>query len=389
METITYNLKCNQKGSSQFYHELSIFTDIILEEAKEKFILWIHAFESYISTNKIEKTRQQEEYILEILMLGTFWNQYNNRIHLGTRWSFHILKFLYHIRMTHQRIKPFIDRFRGWLMALILDRKGAQKKLNVRNLGLLLEWMDCTNEFNDEVRRLQNWYNYLKQLNDRDVLQILEGITIYARQFENKCKRTFSNYTQQVYAFLSKKHGTYRYRENYFFTGRTEVEYHLNMVGAEILNRVLRAGFKNTKYKTVLLPTCMCAGRPCKAIKDGTDITCVHCTKTCKVSDLTLELKKQGINTVLIPHSSKFSKWLHPYADQQETGLVGVACVLNLLKGGYEMTNLNIPSQCVFLDHCGCKKHWHHKGVITDLDSNQLLNHIFSPVSRNDKVLTH
>ncbi|NJK98458.1 MAG: DUF116 domain-containing protein [Bacteroidales bacterium] len=49
-----------------------------------------------------------------------------------------------------------------------------------------------------------------------------------------------------------------------------------------------------------------------------------------------------------------------------------MACVLNLLKGGYEMQKLNIPSQCVFLDYCGCQKHWHKNGIPTDLNSNQL-----------------
>jgi hypothetical protein len=60
------------------------------------------------------------------------------------------------------------------------------------------------------------------------------------------------------------------------------------------------------------------------------------------------------------------------WANQKDTALVGVACVLNLLTGGYEMKRLNIQSQCVFLDYCSCKNHWDKKGVPTSMNINRL-----------------
>lgn len=68
-------------------------------------------------------------------------------------------------------------------------------------------------------------------------------------------------------------------------------------------------------------------------------------------------MNKQGVCTVLIPNSTGFSRYLKLRENSKDTGLTGVACVFNLLTGGYEMQKLNIPSQCVFLDSCGCKKH--------------------------------
>jgi hypothetical protein len=54
--------------------------------------------------------------------------------------------------------------------------------------------------------------------------------------------------------------------------------------------------------------------------------------------------------------------------------LVAVACLLNLVPGGYEMRELGLNAQCVLLDYCGCIKHWHPEGFPTDLNIDRLLN---------------
>lgn len=82
----------------------------------------------------------------------------------------------------------------------------------------------------------------------------------------------------------------------------------------------------------------------------------------------------ENTEVYLISHSSSFSEILKKWENKPEYGLVGVACVLNLITGGYEMKNLGIASQCVFLDGCGCKKHWHKEGLPTDINRTRLKN---------------
>jgi hypothetical protein len=96
-------------------------------------------------------------------------------------------------------------------------------------------------------------------------------------------------------------------------------------------------------------------------------------------------MKKDGITSYLIPHSSDFSKFLVKWKDCPDTSLIGVACVLNLITGGYEMKRLNISSQCVFLDYCGCKKHWDKDGIATSLNVNQLKNIVQKPKVTSEK----
>jgi hypothetical protein len=98
---------------------------------------------------------------------------------------------------------------------------------------------------------------------------------------------------------------------------------------------------------------------------------CISCSKNCEINNIQNSLKTKVTETYLIEHSSDFSEFLKFWKNQNKTGIIAVACVLNLLKGGYEMQSLNIPSQCVFLDYCGCKKHWHDKGIPTNLNRCQ------------------
>ena len=110
----------------------------------------------------------------------------------------------------------------------------------------------------------------------------------------------------------------------------------------------------------------------CKAKSDGKELVCAQCNKHCNIGKIANKLNQHDVTPYLIPHSSDFSKFLIKWKDNKDIALIGIACVLNLLTGGYEMKRLNIASQCVFLDYCGCKKHWHKDGFSTNLNFNQL-----------------
>jgi len=224
---------------------------------------------------------------------------------------------------------------------------------------------------------MNSWVNFLYFNVKRNSVDFLTEASEFASWFDEYAKKHLGNYTENVSSFVNNNEKHYRGREDQFFCSRTQVEYHMNMVGAQIMNDSLQNDFLQTDNKILLLPTCMVSNSNCKAITRGNAIICQHCTPDCNISKTSNEMKKVGVETVLIKHSSDFSKWLKPWANQKTTGLIGTACVLNLLGGGYEMKQLGIPSQCVFLDYCGCKKHWDKSGVSTQINisrAKQLVN---------------
>jgi hypothetical protein len=193
--------------------------------------------------------------------------------------------------------------------------------------------------------------------------------------FERESETALGAYTVGVAKFLataSRRHG---YREDRILCSRTAVEYHLAMVGAEIMNRGLQDQFQLTTRRIVLVPACMRAehAKKCEAQLVGLDMTCMACNPDCNVNRITHRMRDLGATVYLIPHSSGFSQWLSRWQGKPEVGVTAVACLSNILSGGYEMRARRIASQCVLLDYPGCKKHWNREGVPTDLNEDRLV----------------
>jgi Uncharacterized conserved protein len=83
--------------------------------------------------------------------------------------------------------------------------------------------------------------------------------------------------------------------------------------------------------------------------------------------------RKYDFEVTIVPHESTISsREKEAGLLEKDIGAVGVACVLNLISGGLMLKGLGIPAQCVILDYCGCKNHWHDQGIPTDINMEQL-----------------
>jgi uncharacterized protein len=374
METITYNLNTHKTNKS-FYTELSDFTDYLLQNISIGSVSTVNSYMDFIQNRNSEPIQSFNEYYLEYLTMGVLLNQYSSRALALDKYSSGVIKWLFKNRKRSNTLKPYLDKIRGVLTTIFLTRQKFGKCItNQKEFQKFIDWLEATGEFSEEVIRLKNWQNFFKTYSWSYALTIIKSSAETAEKFETEAKFCLGIYTKNVASFQNNELPQHRYHENYLFCGRYEVEYHLNMVGAEILNRSLKNDFWQTNKKVLLLPTCM--SKPengqCMAKYSGLKLSCTGCSGDCNINRKRIEYAAHNIEVALIPHSSGFSKFLEYWKNQQETGLIGVACVLNLLKGGYEMKKLNIPSQCVFLDYCGCKKHWHKEGIATNLNDHRL-----------------
>ncbi len=377
-KTITYSLMDFQEESGRFYKELEEFTNSWLNGVDLEVNGIISDFCDFIGNNKTENLRSRNEYLVELLMIGMYWNNYSgNAVKTGPL-SKKLLKSLYKQRTKFPRYKPEIDKARGFIANLFLEKNNKNRcgTLTVKMLIHLLDWLSATGEFNEEVRRLKNWTAFL---NTKDAVytgDLIKSSLLFAERFSLKGMEMLGKYMKNLSDFHQNSLPAYKYREDYFFASRRENEYYLNMFAAEVINRGLQKGFTESTKKVLLLPTCMRKepASGCKAKSDGHEPVCASCSSECNIGKVSSEMKKEGITSYLIPHSSEFSKFLVKWKDCPDTSLIGVACVLNLITGGYEMKRLGISSQCVFLDYCGCKKHWDKDGIATSLNITQLKN---------------
>jgi uncharacterized protein len=380
---VTYSLLNNQKNSDSFYCDLGKFTAVVLGNLDPDVNDFVNDFSLFLKEKGIETLRSRNEYLLEFLMIGVYCNNYSgNALQTGSLPK-KVIKTLYAQRKRFPEFKPEIDKVRGYLAYVFLEKHKHTLSAGFTLSGFisLLNWLSATGEYNEEVLRLRNWEAFCKTKKETYTAKLLKTSALFAEQFSEKGKAMLGKYVPGLSGFHQKSLPDYRYREDYFLASRRENEYFLNMFAAEVLNRELKKGFAETTKKVLLLPTCM-RNEPttgCKATSDGKELVCAACSADCNIGKVSAEMKKQGITSYLIPHSSDFSKFLVKWKDCPDTSLIGVACVLNLVTGGYEMKRLGISSQCVFLDYCGCKKHWDKQGFATSLNLNQLKQIVQKP----------
>jgi len=379
MNPVTYDLRSGGSGSGDYYRHIHQYSTVVYNRIEEKAGYVISGLIDFAALRAIEKPRSRAEYAVEVLTLGMTWNRYLGASQHTALPVIGLLSRLYSVRRTNRRLKPGVDRLRGLITgrcvvpAIGLPPKDAS--FSLMNFGRLLRWLEATGEFKDEVKRLTIWYQFLETLGKGGPELALALVLDLFHWFADESQRELGVYTSGVDEFLRLKHPAYVNREDVIFCGKQEVEYHLNMVGAEIMNRGFAPAYSQTKRKVVLVPGCM---RPadaagCKAVVDDVSITCTRCNPDCHVGRLDRLGQQHGFKVFIVPHSASFTKWLKQWENDAETGLVAVACLLNLVPGGYEMRELNIAAQCLLLDYCGCRKHWHPTGIETAINQERLL----------------
>ncbi len=403
MEVITYSLRDGQKRSEQYYRDIAAFTDELLAEAANRSRVvkdsppwgargaeqdsppWgargaIEAFQTYLQQTGHETPRTQAEYTFEWLTLGVLWRTYAGDALGLTRVPRRILTTLVHLRQQRDLLKSAVDFLRGVLGSIFLLPRNYQPAEiptpTLDHLDQLLAWLAATGDFREEVKRLGRWRDFLASQPAGEATESLAMAISFAAWFEARSETVLGRYTPHVERFLAESHPGYRWQENVIFCGRRRVEYHLNMVGTEILNRAFREAFRTTARKIVLVPPCMKAQPDdlCQAHLTPFGSRCLGCTPGCRIHQLTKLGQKHGFEVLILPHElSVFSKGGLEPVEGNAVGIVGISCALTNVSGGWQTKDLGIPAQGVLLDYCGCRYHWHKQGIPTDINVGQLL----------------
>lgn len=365
METITYSLLGDHPTSDQYYTQINAFTSEVVEKNNVQNSVYINQFIRYLADKNNEKLMPKEIISFEFLMIGVLWNTYIDKSVELNQLSGYVLKKMVSLR-EKTRYKRVIDFFRGIFGTIFLLKQHQEKEImfSLNNFKQLIHWLKASGELTYEAERIETWEEFMTSLSKKKVEKLLVRASMIGHWFEEKSNNVIGTYTPNVNAFIRKNHKKMKWQEHRLFCTRSRVEYHLNMIGAEIMNRAFREDFLKTKEKRVLLPICMRAkSEACKANKTQEGFKCTGCTHDCIVNHITLLGQQYGFKVLIIPHASTaFSKLA---VEKGEVGIVGIACVLNLISGGYKAKSLGFEPQCVLLDYCGCKKHWHEKGLQT------------------------
>jgi len=376
---LVYDLRRADGSSDGFYADVTRFSDKLLAEIEGRAGDVLDGYTRHVQGFLREAGRSRGEYAIELLTLGMAYRQYGGAAEATPGWVVVMARELFWLRRRSAIMKPLADLLRAALTRFILmpriDRKIAPDQPLLDELPRLIEWLQAAGEFEQEAARLNNWQSYLNMLPRAEAERCIETAAAIFDWFQREADRALGAYTRGVSGFLAGDYARRGCREDQLFCGKEPVEYYLSMVAAEIMNRGLRREFDQTPQRVVLAPGCMrgAYARNCQARVSGIDITCAACNPACAVNRITRRMRSLGAKVYLVPHSTGFSRWLERWQSAPEVGVTAVACMLNILPGGYEMRARGIASQCVPLDYPGCGKHWRGEGIATGVNEQQLV----------------
>ena len=377
MRVITYSLRSGRENAEQYYLDASVMAEDTIRQGLQILDHWIRVYKEFAGEMGMKDRCTDEEYVLELLTLGVLWLRYSDDAVVLNQISKEVLTGLVEARQKGGALKLGADFLRGILGTFVLYAEHRpelveQMRFSSKNFSNLIDWLGATGEFPQEVKRLKNWLQLMGAMDAKEGEDLVASAVSFAIWFEQKSMDRLGCYTEQVENFLQSVSETHRWREDLIFCSRQRLEYHLNMVGAEILNRAYRAEFLKMKRKAILLPGCIRKGLggTCKARVIQEVLHCTGCDPACQVNEIRLLGSTYDYEVLIIPHES--SAFSNGRVEPGELGIIGIACVTNLLGGGWKAKGLGMPAQCVLLDYCGCKNHWDDEGFPTAIDLDQL-----------------
>lgn len=381
---LIYDLRIHNGGSAGYYADVAAFSGRLLAEIDLRAGAALDGYIHHVQTILREAPRSHGEYAIELFTLGQALRRYGGAAERTPAWVVKVARFLFWLRRRSALLKPLADLLRAAITRLFLEPRIARiargQLYSPDGLPRLIQWLEATGEFEQEAIRLNNWRSFFETLPHAEAERWIETAVGLFDWFKREADKALGVYTQGVPTFLSVEYARRGCREDQIFCGKEPVEYHLCMVAAEIMNRGLRDDFTLTSHKVVLMPACMRGeyASLCQARTSGVDIQCAACSPDCAVNRMTRRMRTLGAKVYLVPHASGFSRWLDRWQRESNTGVVAVACLLNILPGGYEMRARRIPSQCVPLDFPGCRKHWRSKAIATSFNEEQLVQIVVS-----------
>ncbi|MBI4770578.1 MAG: DUF116 domain-containing protein [Chloroflexi bacterium] len=364
---ITYSLRQDGRNSDAYYRAIAAFADDWTASAAREAGDLIAGFRDYRREAGLPD-RSEPECAFELLALGVLLRQHGGEAARSPRWLTVLLSWLVRLQEQHPRLKGAARLARGWLG--MAGRRPQSQEATGPEVEGLLAWLRANGE-DARAERLAQWGAYLEEIGTAPGRKAIARCVRLAEEFGRESEAALGSYTEGVQSFVAGVAPKRRFRYDAEFVSRSREEYHLGMLGTELLNRAYRARFLAAGHKLVIVPPCMRAqpAEKCKAIETRFGAQCQHCTPTCRVHQITKLGEKRGFEVYMIPDE------LRAFAGSAGSGglgVVGVSCALTNWSGGWQTDALGVPAQGVLLDYVGCAYHWDEEGFPTDVNLRKL-----------------
>lgn len=152
----------------------------------------------------------------------------------------------------------------------------------------------------------------------------------------------------------------------------TEEKYHLYMLEIELVNRIYREEFKQSRYKFALIAHCLRDFRPeCRSVSGDIEAVCRRCTEDCFVHLGSVLLEKYGIKPYISVEREQERLFRRLKRKHPSIGALGIACIPELAMGMRLCIRTGIPPVGIPLNANRCAR-WMSRAHETSFNLEQL-----------------
>lgn len=367
MDIFTYNLKGKSIKSDTYYEKLKAVSNRMKNLLFDYGKIYLEEFMIYVVKNNVEDLRTKDEYAIEFLMIGSMLKDYRKYIKKLNKGTLGVFKILNKLRKS-KSLNRNVDKIKGYLISNILMREVNENDNDNYDINILINWMEASGDFKEEVYRMKVWGTFLEDKDEEYKKKFFNKSLNIAESMCNICDGKIGLYIRQLDAFLKKAKNKYKNREDLIYCTKGKVQYYFNMVSAQIMNEVYSEQFLRCKEKNIFAPRCMRQVKnQCKSVEEEYGLKCKGCSDNCNINKLNNLIEKRDIDVYIIPHETIINKI--EIKDKNKIGVIGIACISNIMAGGWKALRLGFIPQCVLLDYSGCGKHWLDKEKMTEINS--------------------
>lgn len=369
VSAMPYTLRAGAANSDAYYHTISAFADDWLLHAQDVAGDLVDDFQVFWQATG-GSVRSFAERAFELLALGVLLREHGTEAASLPKWLAWtlngLIEFQSRVVWAERAIKPV----RGFLIGI--EKLVRRPQTAGDGIVQLVIWLRAHGE-RAQADRLSEWQSYFDELGPQRAQEIISRCLILADDFARESASRLGTYTEGVERFVLDASAKCRWRYDGALVSSSRLEYHLAMLGTEILSRAYREQFLACERRVVVLPDCMRRqqnGR-CKAVRTALGGACRYCTPDCRVHQVTRMGQKCGFEVYILPDELR-DLGVQACSAAGKMGVVGVSCALTNWHGGWQLEAAGVPAQGVLLDYAGCKRHWDEHGLPTDVNLNKL-----------------
>lgn len=174
----------------------------------------------------------------------------------------------------------------------------------------------------------------------------------FVKTYNNKIEALLSEFIYNVNEHLQQLSLSKIFEKSLF---TTESQYYLKMIEIEILNRLCKEKFKESKYRIALLPHCLRdLSKECKSKFEGYDYVCKGCSQECYISLITKLLTKYNIDPYIWKTINIKKLFRKLKLEHGNFAVLGIACIPELISGMEQCIDHEIPVIGLPLDANRC-----------------------------------